>query len=1530
MACTACNSILNGIYKHAPMTKAQINDSRNRDREIVVLTDQLFTDIPSDLESLIKVLHNDDLLEPTRFTPIFDMISDGNDNDRRHIVTWESMYVLQDILGGGLKYLRDGGNKTIVRTGALRSFNGSKTDPMGTLNTGTLTPVGEEGLFSVSLGMNSIVRGNYSTIAGGGGDSDVSDANIIDIDSNNSFIGNGLGNIIYKSKYSSIVGGQRSQIGNANQSVISGGAYNKIDTYSSSYTTYSNTISGGQGNYILSDYSYNFISSGSYNYILKDTDSNQSGNSSIIGGSGNYILGSSYSSILSGTYNYIQTNSNGAISGGQGNRIHQSNQGVSLGQGNNLYRAHQSGVLSGQSNYIHTSVSSFIGGGISNNIDAYGGMVIQWYYQGNSILGGVANNISSGSSVTVSGYTNNIMYAGASSILGGGYNTITGSDGVMITYSVISGGYVNKITQTTSYLSYHDTIAGGSTNEIFGTYYSTISGGYNNYIGMSWGSTVSGYGNRINGNKTYASFIGGGYQNKIENLTGSGNTQYAAIVGGDSNYIGNSAGYSFIGGGLTNVVNATSTGSVLYSAITGGRYNKIESTSTNTTTAAFIGGGETNYITGAYSSRSAIVSGSTNIINNSLDSAIVSGTYGYISNMGYSIIGAGSYNYVQASSSTKYYSSIFSGYSNKIYDSEYCFIGGGTSNYINSPIGTSSIVGGRNNYLVSDHSIIGSGDHNYIFGTQNSYSFIGSGNQNYIGSETLTSNRYIAIITGSSCINNGEYSVIGSGVSNRIIKDTGMSAPQYAAIITGVGNKITYASSHSVILSGSTNTINAQSDHCVILSSLSATISNSHYCWIGTSSVSSVITNSSNSSILCAVNAEITDSVSSVIGSSTTGAPAKIVTSPNSFIGVGSFTYITSSNNTGSVVACNSYITNSSSSLLGSGEVLYIKSTAAAVSNVILSGNTNSINDSNYAIIIGGRYNSIGYLDTHGIAVGADTIAATSLSSTIGGGHYNHICAAYSSIMGGYNNVIRETSHYAGILSGLNNTIGLGSPYASIMGGYLNKVYQGSAYSAIVNGYINYINSAARSIIGSGYINYLSSGYDLSILGGAYNILVSGNNSIIGGGYANYVTTGVSNSILGGSYNTIYQTSFAVNVGGYGNSIGRISSFNTLNGSLNDSTYSRVPSKISNGTTYIDRSAWEIYSVGITIGGGCLNVADYAQYTTIAGGYVNTIDFGMNGSVISGGVYNSILNGMTIAYAGSNIEYVIGSVITGGRGNTIYAGNKYRDELDSSKYNVINGGYSNVIGDRFDSNKNAGGVSSSTIIGGTYNSISITNATLYTGSYLFGCSIIGGMSNTITNYAIQAAIVGGSSNIVNSQSVLVGCVSTSTPSGVSANHRCIGLGLSGRTISPNNQNMTYAEHIYLYGDMIMPNAPIVTSDNRYKNSVSTLMYGLDFIEKLNPVSYKLNVSRRIENEQGEYVDLAGERIHFGLIAQDVKAVIDELNLDFAGFVMENKDDPDSKQMLRYEEFIAPLIKAVQDLSNEVKNLKQQLSDNNVL
>jgi hypothetical protein len=44
--------------------------------------------------------------------------------------------------------------------------------------------------------------------------------------------------------------------------------------------------------------------------------------------------------------------------------------------------------------------------------------------------------------------------------------------------------------------------------------------------------------------------------------------------------------------------------------------------------------------------------------------------------------------------------------------------------------------------------------------------------------------------------------------------------------------------------------------------------------------------------------------------------------------------------------------------------------------------------------------------------------------------------------------------------------------------------------------------------------------------------------------------------------------------------------------------------------------------------------------------------------------------------------------------------------------------------------------------------------------------------------------------------------------------------------------------------------------------------------------------------------------------------------DFAGWVLADPSDSNSAQMLRYEEFIAPLIKAVQELSAKVALLEQ--------
>jgi hypothetical protein len=122
-------------------------------------------------------------------------------------------------------------------------------------------------------------------------------------------------------------------------------------------------------------------------------------------------------------------------------------------------------------------------------------------------------------------------------------------------------------------------------------------------------------------------------------------------------------------------------------------------------------------------------------------------------------------------------------------------------------------------------------------------------------------------------------------------------------------------------------------------------------------------------------------------------------------------------------------------------------------------------------------------------------------------------------------------------------------------------------------------------------------------------------------------------------------------------------------------------------------------------------------------------------------------------------------------------------------------------------------------------------------------------------------------------------------------------------------------------------AVVVTSDERTKNSIADSDLGLEFINSLRPVSYKFNVGRNeiTRDEDGQIngsVEVVGKRKHYGLIAQEVKQTLDSLNVeDFGGWILDDIDDPDSNQGLRYEEFISPLIKAVQELSARVKQLE---------
>lgn len=126
------------------------------------------------------------------------------------------------------------------------------------------------------------------------------------------------------------------------------------------------------------------------------------------------------------------------------------------------------------------------------------------------------------------------------------------------------------------------------------------------------------------------------------------------------------------------------------------------------------------------------------------------------------------------------------------------------------------------------------------------------------------------------------------------------------------------------------------------------------------------------------------------------------------------------------------------------------------------------------------------------------------------------------------------------------------------------------------------------------------------------------------------------------------------------------------------------------------------------------------------------------------------------------------------------------------------------------------------------------------------------------------------------------------------------------------------------------NGTIQTSDERQKTEIVESDLGLDFINALRPVSYKFKVGANVVNVIDKGVDDEGNRItetvvtpragvrsHYGLIAQEVKAIVGDK--DFGGYVHDQEADEIG---LRYDEFIAPLIKAVQQLSARVAELEK--------
>lgn len=224
------------------------------------------------------------------------------------------------------------------------------------------------------------------------------------------------------------------------------------------------------------------------------------------------------------------------------------------------------------------------------------------------------------------------------------------------------------------------------------------------------------------------------------------------------------------------------------------------------------------------------------------------------------------------------------------------------------------------------------------------------------------------------------------------------------------------------------------------------------------------------------------------------------------------------------------------------------------------------------------------------------------------------------------------------------------------------------------------------------------------------------------------------------------------------------------------------------------------------------------------------------------------------------------------------------------------------------------------------------------GSNALSANAVGGISNTAVGSAALAANTAGSGNTAIGNS----CLSSNTTLS-----NCSGLGQNAAVTASNQVQLgNSSTTTYVYGTVQN------RSDLRDKADVKGTELGLDFINALRPVDYRwdmredyapakpadipLDADDATKAKYKEDLDAWLEackhenivrdgskkrsRYHHGLIAQEVQSAVKALGTDFGGLQDHKLDGGHDVLSIGYDELIAPLIKAVQELTTQNKEL----------
>ena len=192
-----------------------------------------------------------------------------------------------------------------------------------------------------------------------------------------------------------------------------------------------------------------------------------------------------------------------------------------------------------------------------------------------------------------------------------------------------------------------------------------------------------------------------------------------------------------------------------------------------------------------------------------------------------------------------------------------------------------------------------------------------------------------------------------------------------------------------------------------------------------------------------------------------------------------------------------------------------------------------------------------------------------------------------------------------------------------------------------------------------------------------------------------------------------------------------------------------------------------------------------------------------------------------------------------------------------------------------------------------------------------GTAVTTGNTNTLVGNSAGNAVTTGSNNLLLGHDAGI----TGSPGGA--------ITTASNTICLGDENIT-AAHIQV--------SLTVASDKRDKTDVTPIKMGLDFVNKLEPVTYKWD-KRSLYVEKGEKLDdIVPDGTHkedwldVGFLAQDVEKLESDYGYNIADKtnLTTTLSDDGNQYGLTYSKFVPMLVKAVQELSTQVDELKAEI------